>query len=103
MDSEGSLGDRILNAIGDYNPNAIAIGHNPHAHKSALVGISSRCGQPSVLIYDYDLLVESFRKQFALEYSEEEAWDLATEHVSVNVEGVWRGENTPIVLYRPQF
>lgn len=58
----------------------------------AVIGCIERCGQPTVVIYDYNKLVSHFCSQ-GMTYSEAEEW------VSVNVIGAWVGDGTPGILF----
>lgn len=57
----------------------------------ALVGFSTRCGQPLIAIYSRQKLGEVFVKQGM---SAEEA----EEHIEYNLIGAWVGDRTPAVL-----
>ena len=59
---------------------------------SARAGVFTRCGQPPVIVYDYELLVLAFEKRGMTD-------DEAREWISVNIEGAWVGEGTPAVLH----
>jgi hypothetical protein len=59
----------------------------------AIIGYINRCGQPMVVIYDYQRLVEHF-------VSEGMSEDEATEWIEFNIIGAWIGEGTPGVLMR---
>lgn len=59
---------------------------------SAIIGQIDRCGQPTVIVYDYLLLIQAFQAQGMTE-------DEAIEHISYNVEGAWVGEGTPAVMH----
>jgi hypothetical protein len=60
----------------------------------AFIGIGSRCGQPAVLVYDYDKLVAAFAE------SNDCDADQAREYIDYNILGAWDGELTPILLQR---
>lgn len=79
--------------IAEINPEALFIGNDGETHfDEAIIGIGERCGQPSVLVYDYRKLTGVYVK---LGMSEEEA----VEWIDFNVAGAWMGPHTPIMLY----
>lgn len=61
---------------------------------AAIVGIVERCGQPPLVCYDYELLVQCF-------VDEETDLEGATEWVDYNIVGAWVGDGTPVILHRP--
>jgi len=58
----------------------------------AIIGIARRCGQMTLVVYDYDKLIRCFIEQ---DMSELEA----VEWVDYNIAGAWVGEGTPLILY----
>jgi hypothetical protein len=60
----------------------------------AFMGVGSRCGQPDVLVYDYDKLVRAFAKANGCGRGG------AAEYVDYNIAGAWVGDKTPILLRR---
>ena len=72
---------------------------NPKALKAdgfddAILGISSRIGDDSLLAYDYDKCIKILQKD--LSYEE------AVEYMEFNVVGSYVGEGTPIFIKRLQ-
>ena len=57
----------------------------------AIVGLGHRCGCDTVVVYDYDKLVDVFIQQ-CMEDEESIEW------IDFNILGAWIGEDTPIVL-----
>lgn len=57
----------------------------------AIVGIVSRCGMGTLVLYDRDKLVEVFIGK-GMTHSEAEEW------VSFNIEGAYVGEKTPMIM-----
>ena len=57
----------------------------------AIVGLGHRCGCDTVVVYDYDKLVDVFIQQ-GMEEEESIEW------IDFNILGAWIGEDTPIVL-----
>lgn len=60
---------------------------------AAIVGVVETCGRPTVVAYDYELLVGVFVEQGMTE-------DEAGEHVDLNIVGQYVNEHTPVVLMR---
>lgn len=78
--------------IEELNPDALFIGDSDDtSFDEAIVGIGSRCGQPNLIVYDYEKVVQVFIKKGL---NEEEA----REFVEFNVAGAWVGEHTPILM-----
>ena len=57
----------------------------------ALIGVGRRCGQPNVLVYNYDLCVGEFVKRGMTP-------DEAIEWMEFNVVGAWVGDETPMFV-----
>ena len=57
----------------------------------ALVGIVMRFGQPDLMCYDYDKVIEIYKKDGMSE-------DEAREHFDFNTIGAWYGETTPCFI-----
>ena len=57
----------------------------------AIVGLGHRCGCDTVVVYDYDKLVDVFIQQGM---NEEES----IEWIDYNIRGAWVGDDTPIIL-----
>lgn len=57
----------------------------------AIVGIVSRCGMGTLVLYDRDKLVEVFIGK-GMTHSEAEEW------VSFNIEGAYVGDETPMIM-----
>jgi hypothetical protein len=74
----------------EENPEALLF----DGHESALVGVSRRCGQPVLAVYDEELIIQSLIAQ-GLDAEE------AVEFYEFNVAGAWVGPMTPIILVRP--
>ena len=60
-------------------------------HESALLGFATRCGQPTIAVYDYTKIVSNLQKEGM---SEEDA----IEYVEFNIVGAWVGEGTPALI-----
>jgi hypothetical protein len=61
-------------------------------YDDAIIGIGSRCGQPDLIVYDVETVIEILMQDM----SEEEA----REFFDFNIGGSWVGEGTPIWLHR---
>ena len=57
----------------------------------AVIGIASRCGEPDLIAYSEEKIIEEYVKQGM---SHEEAIDF----LGFNVTGAWMGEGTPLVV-----
>ena len=57
----------------------------------AIVGLGHRCGCDTVVVYDYDKLVDVFIQQ-GMDEEESIEW------IDFNILGAWIGEDTPMVL-----
>lgn len=66
----------------------------PDGFEDAFIGTMSRCGQPTVLIYDYDKAVELLMARDGMSHEE------AEEYMEFNVTGAWVGAGTPGFLRR---
>lgn len=60
----------------------------------AFIGFFERCGQPVVLVYDFEKVVEVLIKRDGM------TRDDAEEYVQFNILGAWVGEGTPALLHR---
>jgi len=75
------------------NPEALFIGKPGETrYDSAIIGIGRRCGQPSLIVYSYEKLVEAFMREDKLTHDE------ATEYIDFNIAGAWLGEHTPVLV-----
>lgn len=63
----------------------------------ALIGWASPMNSPTLAVYDYNLIVETVQRRDGCTVDE------AIEFVDFNVVGAYAGEQTPIVLYRPDW
>lgn len=60
----------------------------------ALIGEVTRCGMPTVLCYDFHLMVKVCMRQ-GMDH------ESAVEHICFNYEGGYIGEKTPFILHKP--
>ena len=61
----------------------------------AEIGIGYRCGQPDIMVYDYDIVMECL-KDDGMDDEEAQEW------IDYNILGGWIGEQTPIIVRRPK-
>jgi len=61
----------------------------------AILGVATRCGQPTIVVYDLEKCVEILR------CGNGSSREVAEEYFSFNVEGAWMGPRTPAFLVRP--
>tara|TARA_R100000458_G_C8100588_1_gene127436 strand:- start:202 stop:420 length:219 start_codon:yes stop_codon:yes gene_type:complete len=59
----------------------------------AIVGEGVRCGQETVLVYDYNKLIKVFVKKESMSKADAIDW------IDFNILGAWLGEDTPILLF----
>ena len=71
------------------NPSALSA----DGYDSCIVGIAERCGQPTLLVYDYESCVQLHAIRDGWTREEAQEW------LDFNVTGAWLGEGTPIFLY----
>jgi len=60
---------------------------------AAIVGVGFRCGQPPVVIYAVDRVIEILMDRDGMTNDE------AIEFFSFNIEGAWVGSATPVWMY----
>jgi hypothetical protein len=82
--------EQLRDWIAEFNDHALLIDHCD----AAIIGVAVRCSQPTLVVYDYELLAEAMASNSEMDYDE------AEEFVSFNYVGAWNGENTPLFLYR---
>jgi len=82
----------IADLLSDENPEALLA----DGFEAAFIGLSRRCGQPTLVTYDYNLGVEVLIQRDGMTYEE------AVEWMEFNVVGAWVGPNTPVWLVRPE-
>ena len=58
----------------------------------AVLGVVRRCGQPDLLVYDYQKCCEVLVKRDKMTYEE------AEEFMEYNVVGAWVGDKTPVFV-----
>jgi len=78
----------ILELIEESNPQAL----KADGFDDAIIGIASRCGQPDLLAYDVNKIIEVLHERDGMTYEE------AVEFFDFNILGAYVGENTPIFI-----
>jgi hypothetical protein len=64
----------------------------------AILGVVTRCGQPTIVVYDREKCIEILTRRDPSIWRRRE---VAEEYFSFNVEGSWVGPRTPAYLVRP--
>lgn len=62
--------------------------------EEAIVGMAERCGQPALVVYDIDIIIDILKNRDGMDETE------ATEFFNFNIIGAWMGEHTPLFLSR---
>lgn len=84
--------EAVLAHLADSNPEAIL--YEPREHlDAAIVGVAERCGQPTLVVYSFTLLVEIYTEML-------DSAEAAIEWIGHNIEGGWVGPNTPVILHQ---
>lgn len=78
--------EEILDIITEINPNALMA----DGFDDAILGITNRCGDDSLIAYDYDKCVKILQKEMSYED--------AVEYMEFNIVGSYVGEGTPIFI-----
>jgi len=81
---------RLVDFIYDQLGDTIAM--TADGFDDAILGIGSRCGQPDLLVYDVDTIINILMDRDGMDYED------ARDFFSYNIEGAWVGEGTPIWL-----
>jgi hypothetical protein len=58
----------------------------------AIIGWAQRVGEPTIVVYDHNKLVDKFVRD-GMNAEESEEW------VSFNIEGAWMGRGTPAIMH----
>ena len=78
--------EEILDIITEINPKAL----KADGFDDAILGITNRCGDDSLIAYDYDKCVKILQKEMSYED--------AVEYMEFNIVGSYVGEGTPIFI-----
>ncbi len=74
--------------LAEVNPDAITF----DGFCNCVVGYASQFNSPPVVVYDRELMMEQLMREDGMDYSD------AYEYLSFNVEGLWAGEFTPMIM-----
>jgi hypothetical protein len=80
--------DFIYDQLGD------TIAMRADGFDDAILGIGSRCGQPDVLVYDVDTIIDILIDRDGMDYEH------AREFFVSHLENAWVGEGTPLWLQK---
>ena len=83
----------LLDLVEEYNPQAL----KADGFDDAIIGIASRCGQPDVISYDTNKILEILQERDGMSYEE------AQEFFDFNIIGAYMGEHTPIFITTATF
>ena len=89
--------EQIREQLSEENPEAVLFDDCDRA----LIGGGRQWGSPPLAVYSYTLLIKVFMDLFAQDYEDEEEYDpytAACEWVGHNVECMYVGEGTPIIV-----
>ena len=88
MDECAMTREQIQELLEDENPEALLA----DGFEDAFVGLARRCGQPTLVVYDYARGVAVLMEREGMSHEDAEEW------MEFNVVGAWMGEHTPIWL-----
>jgi hypothetical protein len=63
-------------------------------YEDCIIGHFTRCGKPTVIVYDADKCIQKLIDRDGMSYEE------AVEFFEFNVVGAWVGEGTPAFMYQ---
>jgi len=63
----------------------------------ACIGVASRINHPPLAVYDWWKIIQVLMESGIDDYDE------AVEYAEFNIAGAWLGENTPLILNRPDW
>ena len=92
--SEVNMRDWAEEMLADENPGALFMDGLDGAIIGITVSLHATSGL-SVVVYDEDLIIQELTAE---DMSEEDAWD----HYGFNIQRCYVGENTPIIVKRPE-
>lgn len=58
----------------------------------AIVGVAERCGQPPLVVYDRERMIQILSREMTVEDAEE--------HLECNIAGAWLGVLTPMIMHK---
>ena len=74
--------------LAELNPDAVIF----DGFDDCVVGYASQFNRDPVLVYDHELMIGQLMRVDDMDYSD------AYEYLSFNVEGLWAGEFTPMIM-----
>ena len=74
--------------LAEVNPDAVTF----DGFCDCVIGYASQFNKPPVVVYDYEMMLEQLMREDGMDYSD------AYEYLSFNVEGLWAGEFTPMIM-----
>lgn len=83
--------DQLFELLGEDEDDVVLL-EGPE-FDAAIVGLAERYGQPRIVCYDYDKVLQVLRQQGMSEEEAVEWWDF-------NIIGAWMGETTPVFLHQ---
>ena len=87
----------IKEQIAEYNPDAVIFDDLD----DAIIGVGQQHGMSTVAIYDRDKCIEILAKSYIEEgVGEGDAYTDAVDYFGYNVECLYAGKNTPIIMER---
>lgn len=86
------MNEQIREWISEYNEGALLA----DGFDSAIIGLAERCGQPMLVVYDFDKCVRILEERDGMDR------DDAIEFMEFNVVGAWVGDGTPLFLHRKE-
>lgn len=95
MRLNGKRGKELVERCSEENPHALQFSdmNGEPMYQPAIVGIATRCGQKSLLVYDRILCIQWLVLKGRTQEDAESYFDF-------NTAGSWNGKNTPIILER---
>jgi hypothetical protein len=80
--------DWFWTELAELNPDAVIF----DGFDDCVVGYASQFNRDPVLVYDHELMIGQLMRVDDMDYSD------AYEYLSFNVEGLWAGEFTPMIM-----
>jgi hypothetical protein len=81
--------NKIIESLLEHNSEALTF----DGFDEAIVGMVQQSNNKALVAYDYNKCIKVLKKA-GMSHQE------AVEHISVNMQPAWFGDNTPVILYR---
>ncbi len=78
----------MVDQLADENPEALVM----NGYEGCEIGIARRCGQPSLMAYSREKILERMMENGDLDEGD------AEEFLEFNIAGAWCGEGTPLII-----